>query len=87
MSNVIGFPKRTDNDEMFGECPHCHRVDNIWNIGLEHWAVCHRHKTKWHIGRNLFSNWREETEEDWKRNRYRLETYRTVWPYPEWGAK
>jgi hypothetical protein len=37
MSNVIGFPKRTDNDEMFGECPHCHRVDNIgpFAIGIK----------------------------------------------------
>jgi hypothetical protein len=61
--------------------PHCRCVDNIWNVYKTHWAVCHRHKTKWCIGENLISNWQFESEEDWKRNRYRLSNYQTVEPF------
>lgn len=81
MSNVIPFPVPDANAECFGGCPHCRCVDNIWNIYKTHWAVCHRHKTKWCIGENLFSNWRDETEQDWLRNEYLLAHYRTVDPH------
>jgi hypothetical protein len=78
MSNVIRFRVPDANAEVFGGCPSCGCVDNIWNIGRDHWAVCHLHKTKWYIGSNLFSNWRRESEEDWLSNEYRLRHYRSV---------
>ena len=80
MSNVTPFPKLDDNAEIFGGCPKCLCLANIWNVGKCHWAVCHRHKTKWHIGANLFSSWRYETEADWLANSYRLAEYREVKP-------
>ena len=99
MSDVIRFPARCDlpdrygDNTMFGGCPICHGVDNIWNVGRDHWSVCHRHKTKWNLGSNIFSSWRDESEEVWLKNEYRLANYRTVEPYfdprwidPEWLA-
>ena len=80
MRNVIKFPLPDANAECFGGCPECGCVANIWNVGRAHWAVCHRHKVKWYIGENLFSNWRTETEEDWLTNEYRLDHYREVEP-------
>ncbi len=89
-SNVISFQRRTPdaNAACFGGCPHCLCVDNIWNIGRCHWAVCHQHKTKWDIGENLFSNWRDEGRQDWLKNKYRLANYQSVEPIfpPEPGG-
>ena len=73
-----------ETDLHFGGCPHCGETDGYINIGREHWFACDRHKTKWHVGSNLFSSWRDETEEDWLRNEYRLENYLSVDPvYPK----
>jgi hypothetical protein len=77
---IVSLRVPNGNSEIFGGCPLCGCADNIWNIGREHWSVCHRHKTKWHIGSNLFSSWKDESEQDWLRNEYRLATYRTVKP-------
>jgi hypothetical protein len=83
MNNVVPFPSAVEEDEYFAGCPHCRKVGNIFNVGRNHWAVCHRHKTKWLVGSNLFSNWREETEADWLSNQYRLANYRIVEPYAD----
>ena len=71
-------PSRTECG--FGECPHCCLNDGYLNVEREHWFFCHEHKTKWHVGANLFSSWREEDESTWQRNRFRLAEYRTVDP-------
>lgn len=63
-----------------GGCPECGNCDRVLNIGPEHWAVCHAHRTKWSLGSNLFSGWRDESEETWKRNAARIEGYREVEP-------
>jgi hypothetical protein len=80
MSKVINLPRPNANSAAFGGCPTCLCIDNVWNVFKSHWAVCHRHKTKWYLGANLFSNWRQETEADWLRNKYRLAEYREVEP-------
>jgi hypothetical protein len=64
-----------NNDDHFGVCPHCGKNDGFLNIGRAHWFVCHEHQMKWRAGENLFSNWRDETEEDWRRNHYRIGHY------------
>ena len=73
-------------DEYFGGCPQCGRNDGYMNIGREHWFVCNRHKTKWLIGSNLFSGWKDEDEGVWTRNEYRLENYMEVEPIDPRGA-
>ena len=43
-----------------GSCPHCGDADGMLNVGPDHWVVCRAHKTKWRIGSNLYSSWRED---------------------------
>lgn len=70
--------------EYFGGCPFCGRSDGYMNIGADHYGSCETHKTKWYFGSNLFSCWRHETDEDWRRNEDILEDYLDVKPiHPE----
>ncbi len=68
-------------DDFGGLCPRCHRNDGILNVRKTHWTVCHTHKACWSIGTNLFSSWRNETEEDWDMNYKLLSTYDVVEPF------
>jgi hypothetical protein len=54
----------TEADSYFGLCPTCHKTDGYTNVGRSHWFFCEEHQKKWCAGANLFSGWREETEED-----------------------
>ena len=63
------------NIECFGGCPYCGGYDVFLNIGRDHWIICRTHQVKWHIGSNLFSCWRNQTEEQWLRNTYELAGY------------
>ncbi|MBX5268627.1 hypothetical protein HJB99_08055 [Rhizobium sp. NLR17b] len=51
------------------------------NVDKTHWTVCHTHKVRWSIGSNLFSGWRNKTEEDWERNSKLLSAYEDVAPF------
>jgi hypothetical protein len=54
------------------------------NIERDHWQVCSQHKTTWWIGSNLFSNWQNETKEQWDSNSKLLAGYKKVKPaYPD----
>jgi hypothetical protein len=64
-----------------GLCPHCHKTDGYVNLGKAHYARCDEHRVSWMVGFNLFSSWRHETEDDWRRNRELLKGYKTVEPY------
>jgi hypothetical protein len=63
-------------EEPFSVCPVCHSNDGFLNAGKGHWFVCHEHRVRWFVGSNLFSAWREETEEE-QRHAYEVE--------PGWG--
>ena len=54
-------------DNYFGGCPHCGQTDGCANVGRSHWFFCSTHETKWCIGSNLFSSWRNETEDEQRR--------------------
>ena len=70
-------------DEYFGGCPQCGKCAGTLNIGRVHWCACDEHRTKWCIGENLFSAWRNESEEVWQRNAEILAGYEDVNPvYP-----
>jgi hypothetical protein len=73
----------TRQDDSFGLCPHCHRMDGYANAGRSHRAFCREHKVSWFIGSNLFSNWREQTEEEQRANwaDIGLDTFEDVEPY------
>ena len=84
MGEVVEFrPAAATTVEYFGGCPHCGRNDGYMNIGREHWFFCTRHKTKWLHGSNIFSGWRDEGEETWKLNGFRLAEYMSVTPVPK----
>ena len=67
-------------DEYFGGCPVCGDTTDCLNVNRSHWMVCDKHKTKWCIGANLFSSWRDETEDVWRRNSETLAGYANVDP-------
>jgi hypothetical protein len=77
---------REQADGYFGWCPHCPNNDGYINVGRSHWFLCHQHKTKWCAGANLFSSWREQTEEEQRRiyATYGVGQYQEVEPvYPD----
>ncbi len=51
-------------DPRWGVCPTCHKSDGCINIGASHWYYCNEHKAKWCVGSNLFSSWRNQTEDE-----------------------
>lgn len=64
----------------FGGCPQCGRNNGYFNIGRDHWAMCENHKTKWHIGVNLFPTWQKEGQEIWDKNTESFSEYEEVKP-------
>lgn len=56
-------------DNEFFACPECGGSDGYINIGKGHWFYCQRHRTKAMVGANLFSGWKDETEDE-QRERY-----------------
>jgi hypothetical protein len=74
---------REQADGYFGLCPHCRNNDGYVNVGRGHWFVCDEHKVMWFIGSNLFSSWKDETEEEQERLFYArgLDDYSHIKPY------
>ena len=86
MGEVIRLPGERaaiTTDAYFGGCPHCGANDGYMNVEREHWCVCDKHKTKWRIGSNLFSDWKDEDPAVWTQNEYRLGGYMVVKPIYE----
>lgn len=53
---------------VFGFCPDCHREPAGYvNIGRGHWFYCPDCRTRWLVGSNLFSTWRDETVDEQRR--------------------
>jgi hypothetical protein len=52
------------NYDHWGYCPECHRNDGLLNYGRDHYMICRTHRLAWHVGSNLFSAWREDSELD-----------------------
>jgi hypothetical protein len=71
-------------NDYFGGCPHCGKADGCTNVGRSHWYFCKLHKTKWCIGANLFSSWRNETEDEQRRayDEIGLDGFTAVEPLP-----
>ena len=83
MGEVIRLPgarAAITTDAYFGGGPHCDANDGYMNVERDHWCVCDKHKTKWRIGSNLFSDWKDEDENVWMKNEYRLANYMKVEP-------
>jgi hypothetical protein len=70
-------------DNHFGVCPHCYKTDGFANAGKSHRFYCKQHRVSWYVGSNLFSNWRDQTEEEQRRiwNEIGLNDFESVEPY------
>ena len=92
-AKILTFPSRNAHpdtlanpagtvEHYFGGCPVCGGNDGYLNIRATHICVCDAHQTCWQIGANLFSCWRDETEETWARNEAKLDSFRVVKALP-----
>lgn len=83
MAEIIPFPSPVRTDEYFGGCPECGQAEEHFNRGPNHYGACNTHQTCWWFGSNLFSSWRDETQEIWDANAARFAGYASVDPiYP-----
>jgi hypothetical protein len=80
MTDKTDIPVNTTH--YYGACPECACTDGYMNVSQTHWFVCDRHMTRWSPGFNLFSDWRNETEADWRSNAEKLDQYCEVEPLP-----
>jgi hypothetical protein len=69
--------------EHFGVCPICHKTDGFANAGKSHRFYCRKHRVSWGVGSNLFSSWRNQTEEEQRRiwNEIGLNDFEDVEPH------
>src|SRR5262245_4997334 len=70
--------------DYFGDCPKCGDNDGYLNVGRVHFFVCHAHKLWWCVGSNLFSSWKDEDEDEWRKNDATLRTFRGVDDWHRW---
>ncbi len=70
-------------DDRFGICPYCLNTKPYLNIGMGHWFYCEKHKVRWFVGSNLFSSWRDETEEQQRKqfDAMNFGSYRQIKPF------
>ncbi len=61
-----------NNENYFGHCGVKEHENYAFNYGSGNWMCCDECKIVWCIGENMLTGWRDEDEEDWKRN---LEIY------------
>ena len=48
----------------FGVCPTCRKTDGYANVRKLHIFFCREHKVRWRVGINLFSSWKDQTEDE-----------------------
>ena len=87
-AKILNFPSSLDDPSEWGGCPKCHRNDGYLNTNRrDHFFICHRHKVKWCIGSNLFSAWRDMSDQELTLQHMKLAGYREVEPwYARWKA-
>jgi len=70
----------TQDSCYFGGCPVCGETDGYVNHGRHHWFVCDAHRTRWYAGSNLFSSWKDETEDEQQTTWAKIQQYQDVTP-------
>ena len=58
-------------------CRHDHET-RLFNIGRGHFVACDQCRTCIHVGSNLMSSWRQESEAIWRRNNDSVRDYELV---------
>jgi hypothetical protein len=80
--NDLLSPNRMTGKPCFGGCPEpgCGQTDGYLNAGASHWFVCSQHQTRWCAGTNLFSDWKDESEDQQPQAFALIEHFREVSP-------
>lgn len=64
-------------------CVRCGESCAFRNIGRQHWFFCEICRIKWCAGENLFSGWREQTDEVFEENWTSLKDFEDLTVYSE----
>lgn len=72
--------RELDRDvDYWGGCPQCHQNDGYLNARRRfHYYICREHKVKWYVGENLFTAWRDMSEEELKADHKELPDIRML---------
>lgn len=65
------------DENYFGCCSICGGHNWYLNIKSAQYFVCHKHKKRWCLGYNMFTDWKEENEKIWKKN------FKKIWKYDD----
>jgi len=90
MNNVFPFPAKPVAqrfDGPFEGCPYCHSDEGFHqhvNVERFNYVLCTRHGLYWLLGENLFSSWRDETPETWRKNKLLLDGFKFIEPFTPW---
>jgi hypothetical protein len=82
-ADINDFTVIQNTESHFGGCPECGDLTMMRDVGRNHFACCDQHKTYWWVGRNLFSTWHAQTEQQAQAHTRLLDTYREVKPLPQ----
>jgi len=82
VSNNSETGMQTHDDNMMC-CVRCGVECAFRNIGREHWGFCDPCRIKWCIGENLFSGWREQSDEVFEENWEFLKDFEDLTVYSE----
>ncbi len=63
---------------LFGICPDCGAPAIVVNIGSYYHGVCHVHKKRWFLRRNLYNDWRFDPKSSWDNTRREIAEYEEV---------
>ena len=76
-------PKKYCGNFFLGECfadikcRYGHKT-RLFNVGRDHFVACDNCRTFIHVGSNLMSSWRQESEAEWARNKESVRGYELV---------
>ena len=59
------------------KCRYDHKT-RLFNVGRDHFVACDGCRTFIHVGSNLMSNWRQEREAEWARNKASVRGYELI---------
>ncbi len=61
-----------------GVCPICAANDGNLNLEQARWFYCHKHQTRWCVGKNRLPSWDEEPQSNCDQDWQRIRDYRKV---------
>jgi len=69
---------KEDKLGQLGHCSVCGGNDGQFNIKRLNYFFCKKHKKFWCVGENIISDWRDETEHLWRKNKKKFAKYEEI---------